>query len=67
MLTSESVGLKLSEMNIGPSLQADGFLFHPCKFLKLKVGGTEHGKIMIARISKRLKNPEKIVQVLGSG
>lgn len=43
-------------------MQADGFLFHPYKgvlvFLELKVGCTEHGKIMIACTSKGLKNQE---------
>lgn len=50
-------------MNISPSLQADVFLFHPYKrvlvFLELKVGGTEHGKMMIALISKGLKTQKK--------
>lgn len=50
--TSECIRQKLSEMNISPGLQADGFLFNPYKcvlvFLQLKIRGTEHEKMMIA-------------------
>lgn len=58
-VTSEPVGLKFSEMNIGPRLQTDDFLSHPygvvLVFLELKVGGTEHGETWIARITKGLE------------
>lgn len=47
-------------MNIGLSLQAAGSLFHPCNnvlvFLELKVGGTKLKKIVIACLSKRVKD-----------
>lgn len=62
-VTPECIGQKLSEMNISPGLQADGFLFNPYKcvlvFLQLKIRGTEHEKMMIAYISKGLKKQKK--------
>lgn len=71
MLLQNLKSLKLSEMNIGLSLQAACSLFHPCKdvllFLELKVGGTKHEKNCDCLLVKESKRPENLVQVLGKG